>query len=92
MTTLLSEKITAMMLQELYQKWNEIQKQFGGSKKCSMAEAQERIYEELNILEALRLLNCRTIPGETSDVQVLIAERHRQMEEILQKAKTERMQ
>jgi hypothetical protein len=73
-----------MMLQELYDRWNEIQKLRSGS------EGSERdlLSEELNLLEAMRILGCKAIPGETSGIQVLISERHKRMEEALRKRKS----
>ena len=73
-----------MTLQELYDRWAEIQKQKSGGQ--TGGGAQDIISEELNILEALRLCDCKAIPGETADVQVLINERHKQLEEVLRKA------
>jgi len=72
-----------MTLQELYDRWTEIQKQSSEGKMAT--NTPERVSEELNILEALRIVGCRSIPGETSDVQVLISERNKQLEEILHK-------
>jgi hypothetical protein len=72
-----------MMLQELYDRWTEIQKQYSEGK--MEANTPERISEELNILEALRIFGGKAIPGEISDVQVLIDKRYRQLEEILRK-------
>jgi hypothetical protein len=73
------------MLQELFDRWVELQKP--NSETQSIGSQQDRIAEELNILEALRLLNCKAIPGETSDIHSLIKDRHRQMEETLRKRK-----
>jgi hypothetical protein len=72
-----------MMLQELYERWAEIQKEDSEGKMA--ANRPERISEELNILEALRISGCKVIPGETSGVQVLIDKRYKQLEEILRK-------
>lgn len=68
------------MLQELFDRWAEIQKQYGGNE-------TDRIAEELNILEALRISGCAEIPGEKSDVRTLLSDRHRKMEEALRKRK-----
>jgi len=68
------------MLQELLDRWNEIQKlrseNQGGNE-------QDWIAEELNILEALRILGCRRIAEV--DVQYLISERHKRMGDLLRK-------
>jgi len=72
-----------MMFQELYDRWVEIQKQ----RSETTGSEQERVAEELNILEALRLLDCKAIPGETSDIQDLIKDRHRKLEDLLRKRK-----
>jgi hypothetical protein len=74
-----------MTLQELFDKWTEIRKQNSGNH--TAGNEQERIAEELNVLEALRIHGCTTIPGETSDIKSLINDRHRQMEAVLRKRK-----
>jgi len=74
-----------MILQELYDRWTEIQKRYCESKTAE--SAKERIGEELNILEALRIYGGKEIPGETSDVQVLISDRHKKWDEVLRGSK-----
>lgn len=71
------------MLQELHERWAAIQKRY--SQNQSGETPQERISEELNLLETLRLAGGKSIPGETSDIEALINERHKQLEEILRK-------
>jgi hypothetical protein len=70
-----------MMLQELYDRWTDIQKR--NSESRITESASERIEEELNILEALRIFGGKDIPGETSDVKVLISDRHKKWDEVL---------
>ena len=72
-----------MMLQELLDRWNEIQKwrsenQAGGNE-------QDWVAEELNILEALRILGCKEIPGTTPEIQFLISDRHKRLGDLLKK-------
>jgi hypothetical protein len=74
-----------MMLQELYDRWTDIQKRYGESQ--TTESPPERIEEELNILEALRIFGGKAIPGETADVQVLITERHKKWDEVLRERK-----
>lgn len=69
-----------MMLQELFDRWTEIQKLHDGND-------TDRIAEELNILEALRITGCAEIPGEKSDIRSLLNDRHRKMEDALRKRK-----
>jgi len=73
------------MLQELYDRWAEIQKQKIG--KPTTVSDEERIEKELNLLEALRIQGCKVVPGETSDIRALISDRHRQMDEALRMRK-----
>jgi len=73
----------AMMLQELFDRWNEIQKLRSGNE----GREQDWLSEELNLLEAMRLLDCRAIPDEPSNIQALISDRHRRLEAILRKRK-----
>jgi hypothetical protein len=72
-----------MMLQELYDRWTEIQKQ--KIQNQTAGSTQDCVAEELNILEALRICGCKAIPGETTNVQVLINDRHKKLEEVLRK-------
>jgi hypothetical protein len=74
-----------MMLQELYDRWIEIQKQKIGDQ--TGESGQDLISEELNILEALRLCGCKAVPGETADIQVLISDRHKRLQELLRKSR-----
>ncbi len=71
------------MMQELYGRWAEIQKQFNTPGNHTDGEIQDRLSEELNILEALRLLGRKTIPGEELDIEALLADRHRRLQEII---------
>ena len=73
------------MGQELYERWGEIQKLNSGNQ--TAGNALDRLEEELNLLEALRIQGCKTIPGETSNIQALIDDRHRRMDEVLRKRK-----
>ena len=74
-----------VILHELYDRWDEIQKR--NREGPSAGSEQDRIAEELNILEALRLLNCKAIPGEDLSVDTLLRERHKQMEQASRKRK-----
>jgi len=70
-----------MMLHELFDRWNEIQKQRSGNE----GSEQDFLSEELNLLEAMRLLDSKAIPGEPSNIQALIIDRHHRLEVFLRK-------
>ena len=71
------------MMQELYDRWNEIQKQYGGEGDQTLEQIQERLSHELNVLEALRLVGCTRIPGEKLDVLSLISDRDKRLEDVV---------
>lgn len=72
-----------MTLHELFDRWNEIQKLRSGNQ----GSEQDWLSEELNLLEAMRLLGCIAIPGEPSNIHALISDRHRRLEAVLRKRK-----
>jgi hypothetical protein len=69
-----------MIMQVLLDRWAEIKSGNNGG-----TPTTDRVSEELNLLEALRFAGLHTIPGETSDIEVLINERHRRLTEMREK-------
>jgi hypothetical protein len=74
------------MMQQLFDRWTEIQKQYGATNPIG-GQIQDRLSDELNVLEALRLVGCTRIPGEAADVQSLINDRHQKLQEIVARLK-----
>jgi len=68
-------------MKELFDKWSEIQKQPRHGMP-TVGSVQQRISEELQVLEALRAAGCLQIPGEAFDVRFLIDDRHRLLREM----------
>jgi hypothetical protein len=68
-------------MNKLLTKWSEIQKEPRQSME-TVGSVQERVSEELQVLEALRAAGWSQIPGEAFDVQFLIQDRHRLLREM----------
>ena len=68
-------------MNKLLTKWFEIQKQPRQGTE-TVASVQERVSEELQVLEALRNAGWSQIPGEEFDVTFLIQDRHRLLREM----------
>lgn len=69
-------------MKELFDRWTEIQKRSYPSAPPTVGMVQQRISEELQVLEALGAAGCSQIPGEAFDVQFLIQDRHRLLREM----------
>ena len=68
-------------MEELFTKWSEIQMR-PRQGISTVGSVQQRIAEELQVLEALRKAGCAQIPGEAFDIQFLIQDRHRLLREM----------
>jgi hypothetical protein len=68
-------------MKELLDKWSDIQRQPRHGVP-TVGSVQQRISEELQILEALRAAGCTHIPDEPFDVQFFIDDRRRLLREM----------
>ena len=68
-------------MKELFEKWADLQKQSDHGM-ATVGTVQQRISDELQILEALRAFGCSQIPGEAFDIPFLIEDRHRLLREM----------
>ena len=69
-------------MKELFDRWTEIQKRSYPSAPPTVGMVQQRISDELHVLEALHAAGCSQIPGEAFDVRFLIEDRHRLLREM----------
>jgi len=69
-------------MQELFDKWAEIQQRPSGGWPTTVGNVRQKTYEELRVLEALEAVGCSQIPGEAFNVAFMIEDRYRQMREM----------